>query len=88
MSQQGGADYLRRNHSENTFLNRDAFRLLLTLLQQACGKRPDQLMLFHLTAAQLIAFLRDRMVLPQGALMERHRCMKDRAASGLPMAKN
>jgi integrase/recombinase XerD len=36
---------------------RDTFRLLLSFLQQACGKRPDQLMLSNLTAAQLIAFL-------------------------------
>src|SRR6266481_8094309 len=36
---------------------RDTFRLLLSFLQRACGKRPDQLMLSNLTAAQLIAFL-------------------------------
>jgi site-specific recombinase XerD len=36
---------------------RDTFRLLLSFLQQACGKRPDQLMLSNLTAAQLTAFL-------------------------------
>ena len=36
---------------------RDTFRLLLNFLQQACGKRPDQLMLSNLTAAQLLAFL-------------------------------
>jgi integrase/recombinase XerD len=36
---------------------RDTFRLLLSFLQRACGKRPDQLMLSSLTAAQLIAFL-------------------------------
>jgi integrase/recombinase XerD len=36
---------------------RDTFRLLLSFLQRACGKRPDQLMLSNLTAAQLLAFL-------------------------------
>jgi integrase/recombinase XerD len=36
---------------------RDTFRILLSFLQQACGKRPDQLMLSNLTPAQLIAFL-------------------------------
>jgi Phage integrase, N-terminal SAM-like domain len=36
---------------------RDTFRLLLSFLQRACGKRPDQLMLSDLTAAQLLAFL-------------------------------
>jgi hypothetical protein len=36
---------------------RDPFRLLLRFLQQACGKRSDQLMLSNLTAAQLIGFL-------------------------------
>jgi len=36
---------------------RDTFRLLLSFLQRACGKRPDQLMLSNLTAPQLIAFL-------------------------------
>jgi integrase/recombinase XerD len=36
---------------------RDTFRLLLSFLQRACGKRPDQLMLSNLTAVQLIAFL-------------------------------
>src|ERR1700746_1843357 len=36
---------------------RDTFRLLLSFLQQACGKRPDQLILSTLTAPQLSAFL-------------------------------
>ena len=36
---------------------RDTFRLLLSFLQRDCGKRPDQLMLSNLSAAQLIAFL-------------------------------
>ena len=36
---------------------RDTFRLLLSFLQRACGKRPDQLMLSNLTATQLLAFL-------------------------------
>jgi len=37
---------------------RDTFRLLLSFLQRDCGKRPDQLTLSNITAAQVIAFLR------------------------------
>jgi integrase/recombinase XerD len=37
---------------------RDTFRLLLSFLQRACGKRPDQLTLSNITAVQVIAFLR------------------------------
>jgi integrase/recombinase XerD len=37
---------------------RDTFRLLLSFLQRDCGKRPDQLALSNITAAQVIAFLR------------------------------
>src|SRR3984893_17763875 len=36
---------------------RDTFRLLSNYLKRPCAKRPDQLMLSNLTAAQLIAFL-------------------------------
>jgi integrase/recombinase XerD len=36
---------------------RDTFRLLLSFLQRACAKRPDQLTLSNLTAGQLTAFL-------------------------------
>lgn len=36
---------------------RDTFRLLLRFLQRDCGKRPDQLTLSNITAAQVIAFL-------------------------------
>lgn len=36
---------------------RDTFRLLLRYLQLECGKRPDQLCLEHLSAANLLAFL-------------------------------
>src|SRR5258705_12088385 len=35
---------------------RDTFRLLLSFVQRACAKRPDQLMLSNLTTAQLLAF--------------------------------
>ena len=36
---------------------RDTFRLLLNFLQDTCGKRPDQLALDDLSAANLLAFL-------------------------------
>ena len=52
---------------------RDTFRLLLSFLQQACGKRPDQLMLSDLTAPQLIAFL-------QYLEEERGNCVRTRNA--------
>ena len=44
--------------STSIFLTISRFSLLLLrVMMPACGKRPDQLMLSNLTAAQLIAFL-------------------------------
>jgi site-specific recombinase XerD len=54
-------DYLiqQRDVSPRTVSTyRDTFRLLLSFLQQACGKRPEQLTFADLTAAQVLAFLR------------------------------
>jgi integrase/recombinase XerD len=54
-------DYLiqQRDVSPRTVSTyRDTFRLLLSFLPQACGKRPEQLTFADLTAAQVLAFLR------------------------------
>ena len=54
-------DYLiqQRDVSPRTVSTyRDTFRLLLSFLPQACGKRPEQLTFADLTATQVLAFLR------------------------------